>query len=429
MAKKVDVLLDEEELEIIAATTGRAPVQLPGRVASVFPALTHRNYQFYFAGQITSLMGFWLQLVGQGFLVFQLTHSAFWVGTVAALGGLPTLFLTSWAGVLIDKVDTRKLLSWILIVQALLALILGLTVLLGVATVELIIILAVLTGIAGAIDLPTRQTFVVELVGKKDLASAISVNVGIFNSARFVGPALAGILIATVGVGWTFIFNALSFLPIIFFLTKIKPLKFEELEANLHPFTMLKQGIKFVFTHERLLWLTLLASATGLFNWPHQTLMPVVAEKIYGAGASGLGSLLSAAGAGSLLGALFTSTQRSRKERSGLIIAGALISSLSLMLFGFNHNFFLAHLLLFFAGLGLIIQVANINTTVQTLAPDQMRGRVMGVYLTMFVGLMPIGNALAGILAERTSSLFTISLGGFILFIFSSFLYWRGYIK
>jgi len=424
-----DVSLEEEELEIIAATGGRAPVQLPGRVVSIFPALAHRNFQMYFAGQMVSLVGFWLQMVGQGFLVFQITHSAFWVGAVAAIGGLPTLLFTTFAGVLIDRVDKQKLLLFTQITETIIAFILGIAVLSGSVTVPLVTILAFLMGCVGAVDLPARQAFVVEMVGKKDLASAISINIGTFNAARFIGPALAGILIATVGVGWTFILNAMSFLPVIFAFLKIRPIFINHPETYLHPLASLKQGIVFVFTHERLLYLTLLASVTAFFIWPHQTLMPAIAEKVFNSGASGLGSLLAASGAGSFLGAIFSSTQTRNENRSRLIFSGGIIAAISLIIFAFNHNFFFAHVLLFIAGLGLIIQVASVNTTVQTLAPDQMRGRIMAVYLTMFVGVMPLGNAFAGALAEKTSSLFTVGFGAFFLLLFASFLFWRGLLR
>jgi len=424
-----DAVLEEEILEINEVTAGRAPIQLPGRVVSIFPAFAHRNYQLYFSGQIISLIGFWLQVVGLGFLVFQMTHSAFWVGVVSAAGGLPTLFFTTFAGVLIDKVNKQNLVFWAQVLQTILALLLGIAVLSGIESIPLILLIAFLTGTVGAIDLPARQAFVVEMVGKKDLASAISTNIGTFNAARFVGPALAGLLIATIGVGWTFILNALSFLPVIFALRAVRPVYLHEPETDLHPYDSLKQGIAFVFTHERLVFLTLLAATTAFFVWPYQTLMPPIAERVFHAGASGLGSLLSAAGAGSLLGAIFTSTQTKRESRGKLIFAGAVIAASSLVLFSLNHNFALAHILLFFTGFGMITQVASINTTVQSLAPDQMRGRIMAVYLTMFVGFMPLGSAFAGVLAEKTSSLFTIGVGSSVLLLSSSFLYFKGYLK
>ena len=191
----------EEELEITAVTAGAAPIRLPGKVSAVFPALVHRNYQLYFAGQAVSLIGFCLQAVGIGWLVFQLTNSAFWVGTTAAIGGLPFLVFTPFAGVFIDKMDKRKLLIRTQVAEAASAILLGVLVVTGNINLALVLILAVFHGTVGSIDLPARFAFIVEMVGKRDLASAISLNVGEFNAARFIGPTVAGIVIASFGVG------------------------------------------------------------------------------------------------------------------------------------------------------------------------------------------------------------------------------------
>lgn len=418
-----DEKLIEEDLEITAITAGAAPVQLPGRVISVFPALAHRNFQFYFAGQAISLIGFWLQQVGLGWYIFNITHSAFWVGISVSAGGLPFLIFTTFAGVFVDKVDKQKLLIITQILEGLIALLLGFLIITQKANLPQVLILAFVNGIVSSIDLPARLTFIVEMVGKRDLASAIPINNGVFNAARFVGPALAGWLIASFGVGWTFILNGLSYLPGILAIYAIKPIYKNKQQDNARPLESLKEGLKFSFTHPKILYFIILGAMNAIFIWPYATLMPVVAEKVFASGAQGLGSLLSAAGAGSLAGAVITSAFSKLKNRGDLVLAGILISSMSLFLFSINRSFLFAHLFLFTAGFGILIQVSTLNTLVQLASPDAMRGRVMAVYLTMFIGIMPIGSALSGIIAQYTSAPLAIGLGSAAFFIGGLYFY------
>src|SRR3989344_1537783 len=380
-----------EDLEITAATAGAAPVQLPGRVISIFPALAHRNFQLYFAGQALSLIGFWLHKVGIGYYVFQMTHSPFWVGATIAVFGLPFLLFTTIAGVLADRIDKQKLLISTQILDAVLAVLLGLAVINGVASLNVVLILTFMSGVTGAFDLPTRLAFIIEMVGRRDLASAIPINNGLFNAARFVGPALAGFLIATIGVGYTFIFNGLSYLPAIAAIFAIKPIKFRQRKDRSHPLVSLKLGVVYSFKHPQISCLILIAALTAVFIWPYATLMPVIAEKIFKVGPQGLGSLLSAAGAGSLVGAVFTSAMSKFKTKGYLVLFGIIVSSVNLILFALNDNFLIAHVLLFVAGFGLLTQVATVNTLIQIASPQHMRARIMGVYLTMFIGIIPCG--------------------------------------
>lgn len=413
MAKE-DVLV-EEQLEISSRTGAAAPVRLPPKFLDIFPAFAHRNFQLYVAGQAISLIGFWLHQIASGWLVFELTGSAFWVGTNAAIGGLPFLIFTTFAGVFIDKVNKQKLLIATQVAEGAIAVALGVLVLTGHVNLTLVIILAFLNGAVGAIDLPTRLTFIVEMVGKRDLASAIPINNGIFNAARFIGPALAGIIITSYGVGWPFILNGLSFIAGIWAILNIRPIYSYEADVNTRPAESLKLGLKFAFGHSKIFYFIVLGFFSAILIWPFQTLMPVIAEKVFAAGANGYSSLLSAAGAGSLAGAIFTSAMSRSENKSKFILIGLLISSLCLLTFSLNRNFLLAHILLALAGFGILMKVSTLNTLVQLHSPDQMRARVMAVYLTMFVGMMPLGNLLAGIIAERTSAMFTIGLGSTLM--------------
>lgn len=424
MAKR-DINL-EKLLEISTATGAAAPIQLPPRVLTIFPAFAHRNFQLYVVGQAISLVGFWLHQVAMGWLVFQLTGSAFWVGTVAAVGGLPFLVFTTFAGVFIDKLNKQRLLVWTQIVQATIAIVLGLLVLTSQVDLTIVIILTFINGAVSAIDLPTRQTFIIEMVGKRDLASAIPINSGLFNAARFIGPAAAGIIITSFGVAWPFILNGLSFLAGIWAILNIRPIYSFKADVDVHPLESLKSGLKFAFGHPKILYFIILAFFSAILIWPSQTLMPLVAERIFSSGANGYGSLLSAAGAGSLAGAVFTSAMSRRQNKIRLVFLGLLISTICMVLFSLNRNFLFAHLLLAFAGFGTLMKVSTLNTLVQLYSPDTMRARVMAVYLTMFVGMMPVGNQLAGIIAQNTSVMFTIGLGAVAMLIVGIVLYLRG---
>src|SRR3989344_435005 len=424
MAKK-DILI-EEELELSSRTGAAAPLTLPPKVISIFPALAHRNFQLYVFGLSISLVGFWLHQVAIGWLVFQLTHSAFWVGTTAAIGGLPFLFFTTFAGVYIDKLNKQKLLVVTQVAEAAIAFTLGILVLTNIASLPAILLLVFANGIIGSIDLPARLTFIVEMVGKRDLPSAIPINNSLFNAARFVGPAIAGGLIAAYGAAWPFILNGVSFLAGIWAIMLIKPVFRHEPDIDTHPLQSLKDGLKFSFTTPKIFYFTLLAFFTAVFIWPFQTLMPPIAQNVFSSGANGLGTLLSSAGAGSLAGAIFTSANSRRENKIPFILAGLIISSLGLILFSLNRNFALAHLFLFVSGFGTLMMVSTLNSLVQLNSPDQMRARVMAVYLTMFVGMMPLGNQLAGIVASRTSAIFTVGLGGVLMLFAGTFLFLRG---
>src|SRR3989344_2421728 len=239
MAKK-DILI-EEELELSSRTGAAAPLTLPPKVISIFPALAHRNFQLYVFGLSISLVGFWLHQVAIGWLVFQLTHSAFWVGTTAAIGGLPFLFFTTFAGVYIDKLNKQKLLVVTQVAEAAIAFTLGILVLTNIASLPAILLLVFANGIIGSIDLPARLTFIVEMVGKRDLPSAIPINNALFNAARFIGPALAGIIIASFSVGWPFILNAISYIAGIWAILYIKPIFISKADTTTRPLESLMQ--------------------------------------------------------------------------------------------------------------------------------------------------------------------------------------------
>ncbi len=417
---KDDIL---EDLELSSRTGAARPI---GRLEGLFPALSHRNFQLYTIGQVISLVGFWLQQVGVGYLIFHMTHSEFWVGVAAAVSGLPFLLFTMFAGVFIERMDKKRLLFMTQISEATTCIILGVLALTNHATLPVVLFLVFVIGVIEAVDLPTRFTFLIEMVGKEDLSSAVPINNSLFNTARFVGPAAAGILIAATSVGWTFILNGISFLAGIWAIYQVKPIYSPHLDTDTHPFESLKIGIKYSFTHPKIMYFILLGFCSAIFIWPFQALMPAIADKVFSSGAHGLGSLLSAAGAGSLTGAIFTSVNSKKKNKIPYILFGILISSLGLLAFSINRNFLLAHVFLYVSGFGILTMISTMNALVQVYSPDSMRARINAVYLAMLVGMMPLGSLLAGFFAQHTSSMFVLGTYSIIMIAIAAALYFKG---
>lgn len=392
------------------------------KIISAFPAFRHRNYQLYFAGQLVSMTGTWLQNVALGWLVFQLTKSAYLVGLIAAIELLPVLFFALFAGVIVDRYPKRKV---IIIEQSLalvVAAILGILTLSGHITVLQIAVLAFLLGITDAIDKPARQAFVVDMVGKKDMTSAIALNAGTFNAARVIGPAVAGTLIALYGTGWAFIINAMSFIFVIIAIYMIS-VDDSPHPSNLHPWQAVKNGLSYSFGIPHIKILLIFTSITAIFGWSYATLLPVVINTIFHQGASALGYFYGASGAGALVATVLVSTLAKKVNPLKLIIVGNAIFALSIIGFTLTTAVFSAIVSLFFAGLGIIIQFATIQTMIQHSIADEFRGRVMSIYVVMFMGMMPFGSYLAGFLAEHIGPSFTIQFGAGVVFLSGLYLY------
>lgn len=374
---------------------------------SAFPAFRHRNYQLYFLGQLISMAGMWLQRVAQGWFVYQLTHSAFWVGSVAALGLLPLLFFTLPGGVIVDRFPKKQILYVTQYAAMVLALSLYFITANNSATVFSISVLAFLLGLVDCLDKPARQAFVIEMVGKEDLPSAIALNGGIFNGARVLGPAVAGLIIGAFGVSMAFLVNAISFIPILAALYLIRVHE-EVPREHPHPLHALKDGVSFAFSHRAIRYLLLFIGCVSIFGWSYTTLLPVVAETTFGMDATGLGYLFAVSGAGAVVATAIISTYAKRIPSMQFIIVGCLLFSFSTFLFAATSNVFIAFPLLFLAGFGLIVQFAVTNSMIQHMVPNDMRGRVMSLFVLMAVGTSPIGNFQIGILAEHFGSGFAI---------------------
>lgn len=379
------------------------------RGLGAFPAFEDRNYRLYFIGQLISLTGSWLQIVAQGWLVFQLTHSAFWVGVVAALSSLPVLFLALIGGVIVDRFNTKRILYATQLLPMLFAAILGALTLSGFVTILHIAILAFLLGVVNALDVPARQTFVAEMVERRRLASAIALNAAAFNSSRILGPSVAGILIALVGTGGTFLINAASFIAVILSLMWIR-INVAPPREHPHPIAAIKEGLAYTFSRRDLRLIITVVPLVSIFGWGYAAILPVIASEVFGQGAVGLGYLHTAVGFGALAATLLVSVLIHRLGPRPFIIGGNALLAASLLTFSFTSAFGLGLGTLFLTGFALIAQLSVMQSAVQHSIRDSIRGRVMGIYVMMFRGTMPFGAFLAGYLGGRFGSQWAVRL-------------------
>ena len=396
---------------------------------NAFPAFRSRNYQLYFSGQLTSLIGTWLQIVAMGWLVLKMTNSAFLIGLITALGSLPSLFFTLFGGVLIDRFPKKKILFITQSAAMVLAFILGILTVFQLINIWEIGVIAFLLGTVAAIDIPARQAFVSELVTKDQLSSAIALNSATFNAARVIGPGIAGLLIAWIGTGGAFLINALSYIAVIAALILIKT-ENKTAEIKTGTFTAIKEGLAYSFSHPVIRLLIIFTAVSSVFGWSYSTVMPLIAEKDFHMDASGLGYMYTAGGFGALMATLLIGIFSKKISSIYFIIGGNSLFSLSIIFFSYTSNLMTALILLFFAGFGLLSQFAMINTTIQRLVKSEFRGRVLSIYIFMFMGLTPLGNFEVGLLSEHMGTGFAIRFGAFIVFLFGILVYfYRGRLR
>ena len=394
------------------------PEQTPGAAlpASRWPvvlrALKHRNFQLFFSGQLLSLTGTWMQNVAQSWLVYRMTGSALLLGTVGFVGQIPVFLLSPIGGALADRHSRHRVVVTTQTTAMVLAFILAALTLAGRVRVWQVILLAGLLGCVNAFDIPARQSFFVEMVGKEDLLNAIALNSTMFNAARVMGPAVAGILVAAVGEGWCFLINGVSYVAVIagLLLMRLEPRPIR----NAHESVVreLLEGVRFVRGTARVRVLLLMLGLASLVGTPYAVLMPIFADQILHGGARGLGMLMGATGLGAILGAL-TLAIRTDVEGLSRVVGWACAGfGASLVLFAFSHSFALSLILLVPVGYSLMLQMASTNTLIQTMVPDHLRGRVMALYSMMFMGMAPFGAFGAGAVAHRLGAPWTVALGG-----------------
>jgi MFS family permease len=393
------------------------------RVGKIFPALKHPNYRFYFSGQLVSLSGSWMQTVAQGWLVFQLTHSPFMVGLVSALQHMPILFFGVFGGVIVDRLNKQKLILLTQSASLFLALILGILTITGFINVWVVILFASLLGLINAIDTPARQSLIIEMVGREHLPSAIALNVGSFNSARVFGPALAGILIAKLGTGITFILNALTFLGPIIAIKSMKLNLITPPKTSQHPLAAVKQGLRYAYRHPIIKMVLVFAAVTSIFGWSYVSMLPVVAERAFKQDSFGLGLFYSSFGIGAVLGTVFISAFNNRFSVKKLLLGGSFLFTVSLFAFTLTTYFPLALIFLFFSGAGIAAQMALMQSIIQNNVENHLRGRVMSIFVTAHQGMLFIGNFQVGWIAELTGARTAIAIGAALIFVFAAYLY------
>ena len=385
-------------------------------LSQTFVALRHPNFRLWFIGQVVSLVGTWMQATAQGYLVYELTHSAAYLGIVGFAGGLPTLLFTLFGGVVADRISKRKL---IVITQAsmmVLAFILAALTFMGQVQPWHIVILAFLLGTANAFDAPARQSFIIEMVDKADLSNAIALNSTIFNLGTVIGPTVAGLVYAWLGPAWCFTINGISFIAVILALVAMKIASSTSTVKKSNPFIHLKEGLQYVFKEPRIRLILSYLAILSTFGFSLMTLVPAWAVKILGGDVRTNGLLLSARGVGALVGALMIAYIGSKQLRLKMWLTGWYLMPFVLFVFAWVRWVPASLLLIVFLGWCLMSVVNVSNGLIQSYVPDHLRGRVMSVFTLVFMGGMPIGSLLAGALASKNGEPVTVMIyGGVIL--------------
>jgi MFS family permease len=386
---------------------------VPSRTSSVFTALRHRDFRLFLGGQLVSQCGTWVQTVAQGWLVLQLTNSALAVGLVTALGSFPILLLTLYGGVVADRVDKRRL---VIVLQSLMlceALALAVLTHQGWITVHLVMALASFYGLLSAFEVPARQALVSEIVGREDLMNAIALNSSAFNVARVIGPSIAGALIATVGLAACFYLNAASYLAVIVGLVLMR-VRRPAVPSRAPALGALKEGFGYIFGNRWPRALVTIVAGFSVFGSSFLPMMPVFARDVLGLDADGYGVILSAIGLGAAVGAIGMAATGGRIRRGNVVIGTFALFGVLLAAGGYAAGFWTA--LAIFTASGCLMAVNGIlaNTMLQLEAPDRLRGRVMGFYSFVVLGMAPFGAFQAGWVSEHYGVRVSFTLGGLV---------------
>ena len=389
-------------------------------------ALSSRNYRLFFCGQCISLIGTWMQHVAMSWLVYRLTGSAFLLGLVGFAGQIPVFVLTSFAGVFIDRVNRRNLLVLTQMLCAVQASLLAFLTLSGHIQVWHLVLLSLFLGTVNAFDMPARHSFIIEMVEhKKDMGNAIALNSAMFNSARLVGPSVAGLLVGAFGEGICFLLNAISFFAIIFTLLAMNIPKRKTDVEHLPVFRGLKEGYQYAFRFRPILYLLVLMALIGLMGMPYMVLMPVFARDVLHGGPQTFGFLIGASGIGALTGSLYLASRRSVLGLAKLNAFAIGVFGAGIIIFSFSRTLPLSLCVLFFTGFSMIIHMASSNTMLQTIVDEDKRGRVMSYMAMCSMGMVPFGSLLAGSLADRIGAPNTLIINGIVCIAGALFFYSR----
>ena len=379
-----------------------------------FRAFRHRNYQLFFSGQLISLTGTWMQTVAESWLVYRLTGSSVLLGAAAFCSQIPVFVLAPIGGTVADRTNRHRIMVTTQSISMVLPLILSALTLSGRVQVWHVFALATCLGIVNAFDIPARQSFIVEMVGREDLLNAIALNSSMVNGARVVGPAVAGILVAAIGEGWCFLLNGISYVAVIAGLLLMEvPARGRQHRPH-SPFRDTADGFRFVARTAPVRALLLLLGIMSFAGMPYAVLMPVFARSILHGGARELGILMAASGIGALGGALSLAARRHVHGLGAWVAMAAGSFGIALGLFSLSHTFWLSVVLLVPVGASMMVEMAASNTLIQAMVPNALRGRVMAVYSMMFLGMAPFGGLWAGYAAERIGAPVTVAIGGAI---------------
>lgn len=402
-------------------------------VSEMFRALRHRNFRLFWSGAFLSNTGTWMQAVAQGWLVLQLSNSPFWLGVDGFMATVPGLFLTLAGGVFADLMDRRKLLIYTQAVAGVAAITLGMLVLTHVVQVWMVLCLSFVTGCCMSLAGPSYMALVFDLVGHEDLANAIALNSTQFQLARVLGPVAAGVGFKLFGLPGCFIANGVSF---VFVVVAMMMVKFSRAAAGdeAPPRSMKQKGVfvadllagfRYVAGRPRVSMLLLISAVTSMFGAPYIYMTPVFARDIFHLGETGLALLMGMAGAGALCGALFLAYLGDFRRKGWFVLGGDLAFAICLICFSLSTHFGLSLIFLFALGFGIVCSVAVTNTLLQKLVTDEMRGRVMSMFMLSFIGAMPIGNLIAGAASHRFGVQRTLAAGGLIIAIFVTVVFLR----
>ncbi|HEY1500404.1 MAG TPA: MFS transporter [Acidobacteriaceae bacterium] len=376
-------------------------------------ALRHRNFRLFFGGQTISLVGTWMTRIATAWLVYRLTKSSLLLGTVSFAGQIPTFFLAPIAGVLVDRFDRRRVLIWTQTLAMVQSLLLAWLTLAHLINITEILVLSVFQGLINAFDMPGRQSFMVQMVeDRNDLSNAIAINSSMVNVARLVGPSLAGMIIAVSSEGWCFFIDGISYIAVIISLFMMRVPAAAARRATTSMFEQMREGWSYVSTFTPIRDILTLFALVSLMGMPFMVLMPVFAASVLHGGAHTLGFLMGAAGAGALVSALSLVLRRSVRGLTKMIPIAAVVFGAGLFAFGLSHWVWLSLILMLFVGFGMLQGMTASNTIVQTLSPEDKRGRVMSYYTAAFMGMAPFGSLLAGSLASWIGAPRTVMFTG-----------------
>ena len=387
-------------------------------------ALQYRDFKLFFFSQLISVSGTWMQSVAQAWLVYSLTKSPFYLGIVAAFATLPILLFSAIGGVIADRFLKRNLLLMTQVLSITPALLLGVLTDLDIITVWQVALLAAFLGTVNALDIPARQAFLVEMVGKRSLTNAIALNAAAFHGARMIGPVLAGIIITYIGLPACFYLNALSYIAVIIALSKMK-IKGDMKVRSKGFVSDFIEGIQFIKSKPEIYRIMVIIFIFSLIGIPYITFLPVFAVEVLQAGPKGFGFLVSAAGTGALSAALFIAIKGDINEKNKFLSLSSLCFSLSLFIFSLSKALYFSLAALVLVGWGIMSFLATSNGFIQLSVPDNLRGRVMSVYALVFLGTAPLGNALLGTLSDSIGTVEAVSISSLLCIIASAIFSYR----